>query len=131
MVILNIRFQNILRTVLLLIFMLALSACSKSPDQQETIIALQNELAELTARVQANEDFNEIANLQRIYGYYVDKGQWEQVADLFSDEGTMEIAGRGVFEGRERILEYLYHIVPGEENTTGLAYGTLMDAEKH
>ena len=88
---------------------------------------LQDELGVLKSQVQQHEDINQIMNLQRIYGYYVDKGQWPQVANLFSDNGTIEIAGRGEFRGKDRILEYLYHIVPGEENTTGLAYGTLMN----
>ena len=102
-------------------------AYAQGSDVEKAIASLQAEVAELRQRVQANEDINEISNLQRIYGYYVDKGQWEQVANLFSEDGSMEIAGRGVFKGKERILEYLYHIVPGEEGQTGLAYGTLMN----
>jgi hypothetical protein len=88
---------------------------------------MQEEIQELKSRVQVTEDMDELTKLQRIYGFYVDKGQWQQVTDLFSEEGSMEIAGRGIFKGKERILEYLNHIVPGEENTEGLAYGTLMN----
>ena len=34
-------------------------------------------------------------NLQRIYGYYIDKGMWAEAADLFADDAQLEVAGRG------------------------------------
>ena len=61
----------------------------------------------LEARATAAEDYRELMNLQAAYGYYVDKGLWDKAADLFAEEGTLEIAGRGVFVGRERVREYL------------------------
>ena len=30
-----------------------------------------------------------------------------QIADLFTEDGTLEIGGRGVFVGRQRVLQYL------------------------
>jgi len=36
-------------------------------------------------------------NLQRIYGFYVDKQLWREAADLFADDGTLEIGGQGVY----------------------------------
>jgi hypothetical protein len=65
----------------------------------------------LEARALAAEDYCELVNLQGAYGYYVDKGLWDSAADLFADEGTLEIAGRGVYVGRERVREYL-HCLP-------------------
>ena len=73
---------------------------------------LRAELAELRARVQAAEDYRELVNLQGAYGYYVDKGLWDQAADLFAADGTLEIAGRGVYVGRERVRAYLNHLPP-------------------
>ena len=73
---------------------------------------LRAELAELRDRVQAAEDYRELVNLQGAYGYYVDKGLWDQAADLFAAEGTLEIAGRGIYVGRERVREYLHHLPP-------------------
>ncbi len=61
----------------------------------------------LEARALAAEDYRELVNLQGAYGYYVDKGLWDKAADLFADEGTLEIAGRGVYVGRDRVREYL------------------------
>ena len=47
-------------------------------------------LARVEKRAQAAEDYIAISNLQRSYGYYVDKFQWEQVADLFARDAVLE-----------------------------------------
>ncbi len=85
----------------------------------------QSKLAELTAQVaqpqqqaQAANDSAAIANLQAAYGFYVDKSRWDDAADLFSKDATLEIAGRGVFKGQERARAYLKQL--GE-----LKYGSL------
>ena len=52
-------------------------------------------------------DEHQIEILQRTYGYLVDKNLWTQIADLFTDDGTLEIGGRGVFAGKARVLQYL------------------------
>jgi hypothetical protein len=62
--------------------------------------------------VQTNEDYRELCNLQAAYGYYVDKGLWDKAAALFAEHGTLEIAGRGVYVGRERVRAYLHHLPP-------------------
>lgn len=69
--------------------------------------ALEQRAAALAQSVERLEDKREIEILQRTYGYYVDKNLWRQIADLFAADGTLEIGGRGVFEGRDRVLEYL------------------------
>jgi hypothetical protein len=48
-----------------------------------------------------------IEKVQRAYGYYVDKAEWPDVTDLYQENGTLEIGGRGVFLGKKRVLEYL------------------------
>ena len=74
--------------------------------------ALLERIERLEKRAQAAEDYRDLVNLQGAYGYYVDKGLWDQAADLFAEHGTLEIAGRGVFVGRERVREYLNHLPP-------------------
>jgi hypothetical protein len=78
----------------------------------DEIAALRAELADLRTRVQAAEDYRALVNLQGAYGYYVDKGLWDHAADLFAADGTLEIAGRGVYVGRERVRAYLRHLPP-------------------
>lgn len=73
----------------------------------DEITELRAEIAALRRQIQAADDYRELVNLQGAYGYYVDKGLWDKAADLFAQDGTIEIAGRGVFVGRERVREYL------------------------
>lgn len=64
-------------------------------------------LPAVARRIERLEDEAAVEKLQRSYGYYVDKGMWPQVADLFCETGTLEIGGRGVFLGRKRVLDYM------------------------
>jgi len=72
--------------------------------------ALLERIEALERRALAAEDYRDLVNLQGAYGYYVDKGLWDRAAELFSEQGTLEIAGRGVYVGRERVREYLRHL---------------------
>jgi hypothetical protein len=81
-------------------------------DLAATVADLAERLAAVEKRAQAAEDHIAIANLQRSYGYYVDKSQWEHVADLFARDAVLEINGRGRFIGHERIREYMRHFGP-------------------
>jgi hypothetical protein len=76
----------------------------------------------LFRRVELLEDENTIENLQRIYGFYMDKMLWKEAADLFASDATLEIGGQGVFFGKPRILEYLTLLEPD-----GIAYGKLFN----
>jgi hypothetical protein len=81
-------------------------------DLRAEIAQLRDGQQALALRAQRAEDHLAILNLQAAYGYYVDKGLWDKAADLFAKDATLEIAGRGVFEGRERVREYLHHLPP-------------------
>lgn len=65
------------------------------------------ELARLQQMVTRLEDEREIEILQRTYGYYVDRNNWSEIVQLFAEDGTLEIGGRGVFVGRERVRQYM------------------------
>jgi hypothetical protein len=99
-----------------------LAACGQSQDAALTqeVAQLRAELATLSAQAQAANDWTAVANLQSTYGYYVDKMRWDDAADLFAADATLEIAGRGLFEGQDRIRTYLKAL--GE-----LKYGTLFN----
>ncbi len=75
-----------------------------SPATAQTV---EEELDELEARITRLEDMNAIERLQRTYGYFVDKGQWTQLSELFTEDATLEIGGKGLFLGRPRVLEYM------------------------
>ena len=41
----------------------------------------------------------QLERLNAIYGYYLARNQWDDLAGIFSRDGTIEIAMRGVYEG--------------------------------
>ena len=67
----------------------------------------EQKLDALEARIERLEDLNQIERVQRTYGYFVDKGQWTQLSELFTDDATLEIGGKGLFLGKDRVLEYM------------------------
>ena len=86
-----------------LIFAFAMVATAQPAAAQTT----EQKLDALEARIERLEDLNQIERVQRTYGYFVDKGQWTQLSELFTDDATLEIGGKGLFLGRERVLEYM------------------------
>src|SRR5688572_169817 len=78
-----------------------------SSQDTQSIDALAVRAAALERDVARLEDVNAIKKLQRIYGFYTDKQLWSEAADLFAADGTIEVGGRGVYVGRERILAFL------------------------
>lgn len=85
----------------------AASASAVPATQGVSGRATARELARLEQMVRQLEDLRDIEILQRTYGYYVDRNLWDEIATLFTPDGTLEIGGRGVFVGRERVREYL------------------------
>ena len=90
----------------------ALGSIDEVPQVKWTDAQLSEQIAHLAQQLSRLEDQNAIEKLQRIYGYYIDKGQWQQAADLFASDGELEIAGRGAFIGQARVLQYLRAIGP-------------------
>ena len=89
-----------------------------APDLQ----TLSRRLAGLVQRARILNDENEVANLQNIYGYYVDRKMWDDVADLFAHDATMELGRQGVYAGKASIRRALNQFGPG-----GLREGELND----
>lgn len=89
----------------LLLPLLALTAVFGAPAFAQDADA---RLRALDARITRLEDANQIEIVQKTYGYFVDKAQWTQLSQLFSKDATLEIGGRGVFVGRDRVLEYMH-----------------------
>ena len=106
------------------IFLVGLLLASVNPayPQTDELIDLVTEISQLELELQLLEDENDVENLQRIFGFYIDKKQWTQAADLFADNGTIEVGGEGVYVGKARVLEYLMSL--GNE---GIEEGILND----
>jgi hypothetical protein len=86
-----------------------------SSSLAEQIAALRTGLAELAERSTRVADVNAINNLQGSYGYYTDKMLWDEVVDLFADDGTLEIGPSGVYAGKDSIRRYLMSLSDGRQ----------------
>ena len=84
--------------------------------------AIDAEITRLAGEVDQLEGARAVRKLQRAFGYYVDRGLWDEAADLFADDGTVEFGMDGVYVGKARIREYLQRQGGGRP---GLAYGQL------
>jgi hypothetical protein len=84
-----------------------LLASPASLAQNSELQLLAREIAQLQAEVEVLEAIEKIENLQRIFGFYIDKNLWTQAADLFTQDGSIEIGGSGVYQGQMRVLAYL------------------------
>ena len=81
---------------------------------QAPAASLDARLDALEAQVAAAEDISALKRLQREYGYYVDKGMWEDVADLYTDDAVANYPA-GTYIGHESIRKHLYMNVGGNE----------------
>jgi hypothetical protein len=77
-----------------------------------SIAALESAVAAAESEVRRLEDFDELENLAGIYGHYVDKSMQDDIADLFAPDGIVEILGRGVFYGQDRVRQYMHNLGP-------------------
>ncbi len=93
-------------------------------ETSEVITKLQAKVEELEKKVQILEDIEDIKKLQRAYGYYLDKCLWDELVDCFCEDGSLELAQRGVYVGKKSIRK-LMDLMPDAQN--GLQYGLLMN----
>jgi hypothetical protein len=82
----------------------ALLAAFASPSMAQTA---DERLDALDARIVRLESMNAVERLQKTYGYFVDESQWTWLSELFTEDATLEIGGKGLFLGRARVLEYM------------------------
>jgi SnoaL-like domain len=78
--------------------------------------------AELEERVAVLNDEYLVRNLQAAYGYYVNRRMWDDVGDLFADNGVYEVGGVGVYVGPKGVRKALERMGP-----EGLTHGVLND----
>jgi SnoaL-like protein len=87
------------------------------------VFAQDSSAAKLAAyrdRVARLEDQDAVENLQATFGFYFDKGLWDDAADLFTRNGSFEYGQGGVYVSQERIRRALLLFGP-----KGLAQGYL------
>ena len=84
--------------------------------------AAKANLAALETRVDRLNDEDRIRSLQSAYGFYQDRKMWDDVVDLFADDGAVEIGGQGVWRGKAGVRRWLSTMGPA-----GLNHGELND----
>ena len=80
----------------------------------------ETRLATYRDRVARLEDQDTVENLQATFGFYFDKGLWNEAADLFARNGSFEYGLSGVYIGQDRIRRAMLLFGP-----QGLAQGYL------
>jgi hypothetical protein len=114
------------------IAMLALLAACCAPAAFAAgadLATLEKQLNAVGQRITRLQDLTDVEIVQNAYGYYVDKGQWRSISDLFDDDATLEIGGKGVFLGKNRVFEYM-NIGMGGGGPIGPKNGSLIDHQQ-
>lgn len=94
----------------------------------ERIAELERRVEQLTHQLGVVEDTLAIRNLQHQYGYYLDKCLYDEVVDLFAEDGQVIFMG-GVYQGKKGIAR-LYTGRFREafaEGRNGPSHGQLLD----
>jgi hypothetical protein len=94
---------------------LAHALARPTPASPKRIDRVETALAIAEREIGRVKDYHELENLQSAYGYYLDKNLWNDLADLFADRGSMELAQRGVYVGRERVRGFLTNVFGPKE----------------
>ena len=98
--------------------LLAAAGCARHDDTADSaqlasaLDAAEQAAAAAETKIQRLEDFDAIENLSSAYSFYVDKSRHDDVADLFTHDGIVEILGRGVFLGEDRVRQYMHNLSP-------------------
>jgi hypothetical protein len=63
------------------------------------IAALEARITKLEHELAIQQDIHQIRRIQYTYGYFIDKSQYNEVVDLFSDQGDVWFLG-GIYKGK-------------------------------
>src|SRR6185436_15150521 len=79
----------------------------------DRLAGLEAKVETLTRELTALQDVNAIRWLQHTYGYFMDKGLYDEVVGLFADDGELRFMG-GVFKGKAGVARlYCGRLRPG------------------
>jgi hypothetical protein len=103
-----------MRIKMLLLLALFLAPAVNAQD------SVQSRLTAYRERVTRLEDQDAVENLTATFGFYFDKGLWNDAADLFAHNGSFEYGQSGIYIGQDHIRRALLLFGP-----KGLAQGHL------
>jgi hypothetical protein len=79
------------------------NGAGETPDARQLAAAVES----LERQLGMTEDRASIENVQTAYGYYLATLLWDDLTNLFADNGTIEIAMRGIYAGRAAVRRNL------------------------
>ena len=82
-------------------------------------------LEELQTRLTRLDDIGKIENLQRIFGYYQEYGEWQKIVDWEIYQSYRRWVQRYGPEGWEKKLRHRYEYEMQERNDTHFFVGTI------
>lgn len=82
------------------------AACASKREADE-VKSLKDQVAQMSNQLGILEDTNAIRKLHYAYGYYLDKCIYEEVVNLFADDGEVRFNG-GIFIGKDKGVRRLY-----------------------
>jgi hypothetical protein len=83
------------------------SSSTKASGTTPSLTSLADRVHQLARRAARLKDQAGVTNLQNTYGYAVDRKLWDQVADFFAVNGTLELGLQGVYAGKASIRHAL------------------------
>jgi hypothetical protein len=101
---------------------IALAGCGESKQaaaDREKIAALTARLDSLQTDVARAKDVSAIKKLQRTYGYYLDRGLADDMADLFTDNDPVAEYESGAFIGKDSIRRAFRFLGPANSLPEG------------
>jgi hypothetical protein len=108
---------------------LAFAVAGKSKSKSDEAGTLKERVDRLSNQLGILEDRNAIRKLHHAYGYYLDKGIWEEIVNLFAEDGEVYFNG-GIFKDKDKGVRRLYTDYFGQgftRNNYGPVHGFLLD----
>lgn len=89
---------------------------------------LKQRVATLEHELGIQQDIHAIRRLQYAYGYFIDKSQYNEVVDLFADDGDVWFLG-GIYKGKAGVRRLYIERFRKKftEDHNGPRYGWLLD----
>jgi hypothetical protein len=85
----------------------AAPSAAPAASPPKTVAEMEAQVRALELKLERLQSVDELDNLEAMYGFYVDQSMQDAISALFTDQATLEILGRGVFIGKDRIYEYM------------------------
>lgn len=95
---------------------------------EDALQAMRQRLDDLEHQLGIQQDIHAVRRLQYAYGYFIDKSQYDEVVDLFAEDGEVWFLG-GIYRGRAGVRRlYIERFRKTfTEDHNGPRYGWLLD----